>query len=248
MKSGTSNIAIWKNEENNQIIGISLGWNFAAEHEWGIKDIEREFGISSEIKKRNVGIKRISVNKFPKNLKFIPGKQSFLGLYEYDFNDYKDSLFRMKDGSSSVWSWRGFIIKSENTEIREFLSELYISFKELDAVIFIGKSDNPFGNGGLILAIKHRIPKSFTDKMEEEDKGYLSLKNDFEKCGIEKRLRKSSKEWFALSPKRFLLNDKTSKYDFMVWLNPQDQHLNNSGWFTVEELDEWIDGKGPVPK
>jgi hypothetical protein len=30
--------------------------------------------------------------------------------------------------------------------------------------------------------------------------------------------------------------------------NPSLLKDNDSGWFTVEQLEEWIEGKGPIPK
>lgn len=54
---------------------------------------------------------------------------------------------------------------------------------------------------------------------------------------------------FALSPSRPLAtNEKKSKYDLRYWLNPMEQRHNNSGYFTVEELEQWIENKGPIPK
>jgi hypothetical protein len=33
----------------------------------------------------------------------------------------------------------------------------------------------------------------------------------------------------------------------MYFLNPMRQQENNFGWFTVEELEQWMEGKGPIP-
>jgi hypothetical protein len=32
----------------------------------------------------------------------------------------------------------------------------------------------------------------------------------------------------------------------MYWLNPREQDIHNYGWFTVEELKQWAENKGPV--
>jgi len=34
----------------------------------------------------------------------------------------------------------------------------------------------------------------------------------------------------------------------IFWLNPVDGRRNNHGYFTVEELAQWTQGTGPVPK
>jgi hypothetical protein len=37
-------------------------------------------------------------------------------------------------------------------------------------------------------------------------------------------------------------------YDVIYFLNPCHQDHNNHGWFTVEQLMEWTEGRGPIPK
>lgn len=47
---------------DDKFIGISLGYDFCAEHEWGIKDIKRRFGIP-ELSKKNLGVEARSISK-----------------------------------------------------------------------------------------------------------------------------------------------------------------------------------------
>ena len=51
--------------------------------------------------------------------------------------------------------------------------------------------------------------------------------------------------YLCLSP-QWISGDRKSQHPVMYWLNPADQDKNNAGWFTVEELDQWIAGTGPV--
>jgi len=37
-----------------------------------------------------------------------------------------------------------------------------------------------------------------------------------------------------------------TEHPVIFFLNPKDQVNNNHGWFTVEDLDKWISGTGPV--
>lgn len=53
----------WLLDDEGKLIGISLGADFTAEHEWGIKDIQAGFGISSDLK--IFGIARRLVSKKP---------------------------------------------------------------------------------------------------------------------------------------------------------------------------------------
>jgi hypothetical protein len=65
-------------------------------------------------------------------------------------------------------------------------------------------------------------------------------------------LTKAKKKWFALSPKwsgeiKSTVNGEiNTQFDVIFWLNPMDQHTNNAGWWTVEQLMQWGEGKGPV--
>ncbi len=47
---------------DDKFIGISLGYDFCAEHEWGIKDIKRRFGIP-DVNKKNLGVESRSISK-----------------------------------------------------------------------------------------------------------------------------------------------------------------------------------------
>jgi hypothetical protein len=66
---------------------------------------------------------------------------------------------------------------------------------------------------------------------------------------IEEKIKKADLRYFALSPRWCNDGEKTrTKYPIVFWLNPHDQHIYNSGWFTVEELEQWISKTGPVLK
>lgn len=67
-----------------------------------------------------------------------------------------------------------------------------------------------------------------------------------QKTGLVDRLRRAGKRWFYLGVEHGEAKEIRSIVHY--WLNPRDQHLNNSGWFTEQELLDWIDGKGPVVK
>ena len=99
-----------------------------------------------------------------------------------------------------------------------------------------------FGNPGLHILIKSKIPQNVSDACYESDLEGKKLAEDFDKTGIRDRLGKAGKKYFALSPKR------SSDGSIIVWLNPVDQDQNNYGWMTIQDLEDWIAGKGKVPK
>jgi hypothetical protein len=56
--------------ENDKFIGVSLGFDFCAEHECGISRLKDEFGLPLKKIKKNLGIKSRKINEVPDSLKF----------------------------------------------------------------------------------------------------------------------------------------------------------------------------------
>ena len=84
--------------------------------------------------------------------------------------------------------------------------------------------------------------------MREAHLDHIALQKASDEIGIHDKLRKAGKEFFALSP-RWAKDVRTSKtaYPVVYWLNPMHQNIYNYGYFTVEELEQWIDDCGPIP-
>jgi hypothetical protein len=87
-------------------------------------------------------------------------------------------------------------------------------------------------------------------EMLVRDEDARQLQTAAEKTGIAKKLKKKAGlSWYALKPAwRDFFEDPVyqSEYKVIFFLNPEGQNKYNSGWFTVEELLQWIKGKGPV--
>lgn len=58
---------------------------------------------------------------------------------------------------------------------------------------------------------------------------------------IKNKLAASGKHWFSL--------DWCKKWndEWKVWLNPEDQKNHASGWFSLQDLSDWIENKGKIP-
>ncbi len=163
---------------------------------------------------------------------------------------------------SGAWSDGDFAIFARKAEDREFLRELAEAFQNNDVAIWLG-GGGVFKNAGLCLAIASRLSQETKDGFVEVDSEKNRLIAADEKTGIKDRLKAASdaasnpRQWdrpftyFALSP-RFIDDWKQGVYGtahpIIYWLNPMQQDRNNCGWFTVEQLDEWIAGTGPIPK
>ena len=137
--------------------------------------------------------------------------------------------------------------------------ELKEALERKDVSVWINSGGDLFGNrGGLVLAITSKIPESVDEAITKADLDYLSLTKAADKTKIKIKLDKaraakvnssgrSSFGYYALSPS-WMNSNKSSKHPVMFWLNPMDQESTNYGWFTVEELEQWIKGEGPIPK
>lgn len=144
------------------------------------------------------------------------------------------------------WSWKDFMFSSHR---KDYMKDIFEAFINKDIAMWFGSnSSNPFGGATLVIAIKSRIPEDILKTMYDGDESHYKLLKEVEKTDIEKKLKAAGKTYHALSPSRPSdKNKKESKHNIIFWLNPRGQQENNHGWYTVEELEEWIENKGPIP-
>lgn len=245
--------------DGDTFIGINLGADFTAEHEWGIKELKGKLGIDGS----KMGIERRTVTHITEpdlsiNLK---GKYGIL-LYDNNVSYYHDKpeimtdmvkrwlpTYKHRDGQEAVtgsWDEGSFGIRVTGAENKERLKELHKALFNKDAVVMLGKfGNNPFENSGLMILIKSRLPKEFSDRLMEADTDAKKLADADKATGIKKKLEKAGKRWMALSP-RWISDQSKSKHPVMYWLNPFDQRNNQYGWYTVEDLELWAQDKGPI--
>jgi len=262
MRKGSLDQAIYK-DENGNLQGVSLGFDFCAEHEWGIKRLREKLGMDDNI----IGIDRYlptkgeltpfefssdnhsirSDNKEPAIIKWY-GLTSHYAKYPWDNKPVdiqaltKSELEYVKSTEDIQGAWDEndflFIVKDEKMR-----NDIYTAFINHDIIIMLGGSQNPFSNAKFSLLIKSRIPEDFREGMKKAhisaNKIYETMKN----TGIEERLKKAGKKYFALSPK---WKDETET-DIIYWLNPTGQKENNYGWFTIKDLEDWINNTGKIP-
>ena len=242
---------IW--EVNNEIIGLNLGADFVSEHEWGIDSIKYICGIG----KNDVdGVDRYAITKKPNILFNTKDACSAFCLKRSVFDDRKETAFSYIDDYmiqldekqfNAAWNSSNFLIHSSDTKIKEFLGKLKEAFVKKDVVIFTGAS-GVFKNGGLVVAIKSKLPQEFKDKTLKQHLDTKKLYEYFRETGIENKLKNKGKRYMALSPRWGRADEiANSDYKIMCWLNPHDQQNNQYGWYTIEELLLWADDRGPIP-
>lgn len=173
---------------------------------------------------------------------------------------------------SCAWSDSGFEIMAYSDGAKDFLNEVAAAIKEGDFACFKGgRGSNPFDRGGLVICIPSRVPQAYKDQMAEGHADRKRLLEAAAETGIEGRIREriegsgshrgfphvfSEYRYHALAPAwattiKHRGDDRggpvTTDHPVIFFLNPGSKSAE-AGWYTVEELDGWLAGKGPVLK
>ena len=240
-------------DNNGRFLGVSLGADYCAEHEWGIKGLQKEFGFDDPEK---FGLARRKITRVSPLLRWAEVKTKVyrdgknkqvtcVGLWVKGWDRGDDAPTGLEEffGGSlwTGWSERDFGVFSYDAAEAAKLRELYDSMLELDVAIWLG-GGGVFRNAGLSIAIASRLPTETTELWDKYDREHKKLKEDVAATGIEYRLKAAGLRWFALSPKR------QKDGSIMFWLNPEQQHKYESCWATMQDLEDWIAGKGKVIK
>jgi len=258
----------------DDFIGFVLGGDSVSEHEWGIDGIKSLLGIpradsgligidkrksEGPVDAKRVLLQSVTLATEPRSKKT---KQNFRVLYvTYNSDHDRDSKslakalvdqYRWTSDTSLFGAWDSddFVVISADEKMHGHIDALAQSIIAGDVAAWVGRFDrNPFSAAGLAITIVSRIPAEHLEAMRDADIARNNLIATSKATGIESRLEAAGLRWFALSPR--LANEEEAKrteHKVVFWLNPRDQSDNNFGWFTVEELDQWAAGEGPVPK
>ena len=242
MRNASHDIMIVPTDDGTPM-AICLGYDYCAEHEFGIAKLERDFGIE----KIKLGIEGYRIKEVPGNIiKFDEGEWLYLvcdtGYYENRHPDCLQFSSYSKEDVQASWSEDDFAIRVRG-EAREFIHDLYSAITEKDVAIFLKKAQ-VFGGSGIVLAIISRVPDDVKKQMRDDSAYQKRLTDAVEKTGIKRRLKEAEKGYYALSPR--WADEKETEISF--WLNPCEQHANNYGWFKLEDLEQWAKGEGRIPK
>ena len=146
-----------------------------------------------------------------------------------------------------AWDEDEFALLVCGKDLVDKLQQVHEALKKGDAAIWLG-GGGVFQRSGFCLAIYSLLPESVITQWKEYYEDQNRLKKASAETGIGGKLQKAKVGYCALSPSWVFEDKKTStKYSVIYWLNPIEQEMYNSGWFTVEELEQWIKGKGPIP-
>lgn len=257
-------------DDTYTVYGVNLGADFTAEHEFGIDGLRDLFGIDTskiglEGRKATVGLTEPHV---------FYGETKTHGVIlvsagGFDIETLSLSTFLSKQldryqlyvksfDPACAWDSYSFGIASCD---KDFLEQLYGAIKRADVALYFHKQhpSNPFGRFGLCVSIASLVPEETQKLLKEADEDAIALREAALATGIYTQLRminrdklfSAPKGYYALQPrwaKNFENFDRPTRYKVIFWLNPMNQTKYKSGWYTVEELEEWLQDRGPVVK
>lgn len=259
---------------NDVFVGFVLGGGKTSEHESGIDGIKSLLGIPNSgdgligidkrksarpIEPKHVMLDTVKVATGDRGNKT---KQTFRVLYvTYNSDVERDQKSLAKalvkhyvlgadTKTFGAWDSDDFVIMSSDEAMHDHIDALAQAITTGDVAAWFGRFDkNPFSPAGIAVMIASRIPEEQLTSMREADIARNNLLAAVKDTGIEERLQAAGLGWYALSPRLAGEEElKRTGYSVVFFLNPHKQSENNAGWFTVEELDQWAAGDGPVPK
>ena len=262
MRKAFNNYHIIK--DDNTTYGISLGYDFCAEHEWGNKGMKRHFGIDSE----KMGIDgrkntKGDVYVFENNTHILLRSSDPFRWGNKQNPTFEDAVPHEKYSSESelttFWCEDDFcVILKKTDESKQLVRDLEEAVKNCDLVIGHIKGEIPaFSNPSLSILIGSRLPKEITDQMYAVDKEAVDLVEYEKEIGVAKLKEtnankagyKGNKYYCACSPRWINYQDAEdrekqkaswkTKYDIMYWVNYSDDD-DNYGWYIVEDIIKWL--------
>lgn len=246
--------------------GISLGWDYCAEHEWGIADMRRKFGIGSDksgidnrkITKGNVYLVEddnlcvlTSDTSFKVKAKLEPKPEDYLPHdLKYLYNDLE-----------TAWDKEDFCVVSKDKESFQYLRELAKAFENQNVALTFLKSELPaFSNSSLSLLICDKLPNEVKQEMENVDnksKNLIEYEKSIGVTALKEKVRgngyKGEKYFIACSPNWIDYEDPENRekrkkeigtiYDIQFWVNYSDDD-DNFGWYKAEDIIQWLSTPG----
>jgi hypothetical protein len=266
MRRAFNNVHVIK--EDNTFYGVSLGYDFCAEHEWGTQKMKTKFGIDTskmgvearsitkgEVLFMNDGEICVLTSRKPWHSWEKPKENlGVKDLIPYDLqNLYKDF--------ECAWDEGDFCIVTKDKSLFNYMEELNEAFKNNNIVISFIKSDLPvFANSSLSVLIKDKLPKSIVDSMYAVDKASVDLVEYEKKIGVTELKEKTRSNGYK-GEKYFLAcsaswidyhnennrekrkKELGTKYDVRFWVNYSDDD-DNYGWYNAEDIIKWLSTPG----
>lgn len=192
MRRSTHDVEFLLRKNSSTLYGVKLGWDYVAEHEFGIRGLQKAFGIPGvyrEVGNESVGIAARTITSVPHNLHFqSAGGESPYSLLTYHPSVSPDELahaeycdrflvatLRMRMYPDSLvhaaWDDRSFALATATHDDWR-LSRLQVALMTKNALIFVGPRQ-AFANGSLYIIIASAVTNEEREALEANDKKYL---------------------------------------------------------------------------
>lgn len=262
-------------DDSGRTIGICLGADYCAEHEFGIEDLRKAFGIPghpgvlSEFKFGNtvrepvemkVGLEARKITVVPAGLTFAEGL----------VKKKKTAFLIHESGLSMETEWGKKVFK-RITECLDIYAEDRLA-TAWDSESFGIATDSEQGRESLLqisAAFKQKDIAIFiggrTTPFQNPGLNFViasrvpanhadnMMRSDLDRVALEKiALATGIKQKLKEAGKQYFalspawINEQRTGVRF--WLNPMEQKANKAGWYTTEELEQWTRNQGPVLK
>lgn len=249
-------------ELDGRVIGVNLGFDFCAEHEWGFEWAAAYLGRPARPSRTHLGVAARTTTRhlpaFPIELAETKAALWLRGSQGWRAEDttlaqdvragankqpqYVSDMVRRDRPIVAAWDGRsGFCVKATSDDAKAGVHAAYEALTG-DRCLII-QTGGVFGGGGLKLIDRALVPQSTDDEMRAIDTSTLNLQDAISATGIHERLAAAGLRFYALFPR--WISEADGSYEF--WLNPRDQRQVNDGWFTLADLEAWIAGTGPIP-
>lgn len=265
----------WVTGESSDVCGVALGFDFCHEHECGAEFFKEQMGIAqmdfpqgiesrtqTKVPQCLEFLEYTCVPKDKRRKATMPGALLYctdswrhtnialksleekIAHFEVKFyNDWFDKYYKpATDDFASAWGSRdGFAIHVRGTENVAKLKALLQAFQACD-IALADPSIFGFVRRSLSFIQVSKLSDALKAKTLADDQAHKHLHDCAKATGIEEVLTAAGKGWYGMSPR--WRNGPDS--ELLFFMNPREQSKYGSGWFTVQELQEWAQDKGPV--
>ena len=233
-------------------IGYLLPGSYFTEQERGIRSLLESFGIAQ-------GHNYVEDRKIKKDatITFAARQNKTKNLYITTKTSPEDKKYvktctafiPRNDEFSACWDDRNFAIRGIGESGCKAIKELKAHMENNNIAIWMASSGNLFSNSGIFIGFYDKLPEDFIKEINQNIDEIKSVKSLSDNIGIIQKIDSSDKSYYALSPRMANIDElNRTEHPIVYWLNPIHQNAYNYGWFTVEELEQWIDDKGPIIK
>jgi hypothetical protein len=260
--------------DDGTVYGFFAEADFCAEHEHGLGGIYAKMGCGNpEVE----GIERYQPSETAVERDFLYfGKAKFWYRDDNGRKKWKTChvlsskqdphlpeggyLHSTEAGVTVSFNENNFLAISTSDEMDAFLVKLAEHGRKGDIAVFMGGGgNNPFGRGGIVIAIPSLTPSEQKETLRKAHENARLLEEAAVRTGIRERVKQKEEEspgfnspyhLYAITPawsntikSRGDGDVVSTEHDVIFWINSGRKIY---GWYTVEELDQWLNGTGKV--